>query len=230
MPYRSLDSNRILETAERLEKRIGERFPEAGLRKVAAEVVMLAKNSAMQTRSLEQPIWWLRAATVGAIAAGAAVFVFIGSFVTFDRVERLDLGAVQGIEALVNTLILGGLGLVTLVRLEERIQQKRAFKGLHALRSVIHVIDMHQLTKDPSTYSKGFKKTANSPERAMSRADLGRYLDYCSELLSLTGKLAALYAQALDDAVVVDAVNDIETLATNLSHKIWQKITLLEAR
>jgi hypothetical protein len=30
------------------------------------------------------------------------------------------------------------------------------------------------------------------------------------------------------DAVVLAAVNDIETLATGLSGKIWQKITLLE--
>ena len=42
-----------------------------------------------------------------------------------------------------------------------------------------------------------------------------RYLDYCSEMLSLTNKLAALYAQYLPDAVVIDAVNDIEQLTTN---------------
>jgi hypothetical protein len=29
--------------------------------------------------------------------------------------------------------------------------------------------------------------------------------------------------------VVVDAVNDIETLGTNLSRKIWQKIMLIDA-
>ena len=64
----------------------------------------------------------------------------------------------------------------------------------------------------------------------MSRSELERYLDYCSEMLSLTGKLAALYAQAVNDSVVASAVNDIENLATNLSRKIWQKIMLLENR
>ena len=63
----------------------------------------------------------------------------------------------------------------------------------------------------------------------MSRFELTRYLDYCSEMLSLTNKLAALYAQNLPDAVVIDAVNDIEQLTTNLSSKIWQKITILDA-
>ena len=48
-------------------------------------------------------------------------------------------------------------------------------------------------------------------------------------MLSLTGKVAALYAQELDDPVVVEAVNDIEMLATNLSRKVWQKIAILQA-
>jgi hypothetical protein len=63
----------------------------------------------------------------------------------------------------------------------------------------------------------------------MSPFELTRYLDYCSEMLSLTSKLAALYAQNLPDPVVIDAVNEIESLTTNLSQKIWQKITILDA-
>jgi hypothetical protein len=73
----------------------------------------------------------------------------------------------------------------------------------------------------------GAVATASSPRRTMSRFELTRYLDYCSEMLSLTNKLASLYAQNMPDAVVNDAVNDIEQLTTNLSSKIWQKITIL---
>jgi hypothetical protein len=92
------------------------------------------------------------------------------------------------------------------------------------------VIDMHQLTKDPSLVlgTERVKDTAASPKRVMTAFELGRYLD-CSEMLSLTGKVAALYAQDLDDPVVVEAVNDIEMLATNLSRKVWQKIAILQA-
>ena len=57
-----------------------------------------------------------------------------------------------------------------------------------------------------------------------------RYLDYCSEMLSITGKIAALFAQSVNDDVVIDGVNDIENLSSNLSRKIWQKITLIEDR
>jgi hypothetical protein len=31
------------------------------------------------------------------------------------------------------------------------------------------------------------------------------------------------------DAVVIDAVNEIESLTTNLAHKIWQKIMVVGA-
>ena len=58
---------------------------------------------------------------------------------------------------------------------------------------------------------------------------LGRYLDYCSELLSIVGKVAAVYAEASNDAQVLATVNEIETLTVGLSRKIWQKIALLHA-
>jgi hypothetical protein len=46
--------------------------------------------------------------------------------------------------------------------------------------------------------------------------------------LSLVGKLAALYAQSNSDSVVLQSVNDIETLTNGISRKIWQKIMILD--
>ena len=60
----------------------------------------------------------------------------------------------------------------------------------------------------------------------MTPAALARYLDYCSEMLSLTGKVAALYVQNFEDGVALQAVNEIEDLTTGLSGKIWQKLTI----
>jgi len=40
----------------------------------------------------------------------------------------------------------------------------------------------------------------------------------------------ALLAQHLQDPVILDAVNDIESLTADLSRKIWQKITILDIR
>ncbi|MEM8650472.1 MAG: hypothetical protein AAGF54_08090, partial [Pseudomonadota bacterium] len=64
--------------------------------------------------------------------------------------------------------------------------------------------------------------------RKLKPAELVRYLDYCSEMLSITGKISALYAQAVPDMEVVNAVNDVEALGGNLARKIWQKIMLIE--
>lgn len=226
---RTLDPERIIATAEKLALRIGERFPGSGLSHVAQDFVALARDLSLTAQALKGPIWPVRALIAVAIAAGAGIFLFVGTVVRFDRLgadAAFDL--VQGIEASINTVILAGLGLVTLITTEERIKRKRVFRALHGLRSLIHVVDMHQLTKDPAALSPGFKPTAHSPARITDPAELTRYLDYCSEMLSLSGKLAALFAQSVNDAVVIEAVNDIESLGSNLSRKIWQKITLIE--
>src|SRR5262249_34952937 len=81
-----------------------------------------------------------------------------------------------------------------------------------------------------STILGGGPPTASSPKRTMSRFELTRYLNYCSEMLSLTSKLAALYAQHLPDPVIIDAVNDIEDLTKNLCNHICQTITILDTR
>lgn len=228
--YRSIDPRLVIETAERLELRIVERFPEVGLRNVASELVALGHDLARAADALAKPIWWLRVLIGAAFTAGAAVFLFVGTVLPLDRFSGGEdvFESVQGIEASLNTMILAGLGLLTLIRTEDWLKRKAVFRELHGLRSLIHVIDMHQLTKDPAALSEDFRPTAHSPVRITNSQDLARYLDYCSEMLSITGKLAALFAQAVNDEVVVEAVNDIEDLGSNLSRKIWQKITLIE--
>ncbi|MBZ9868629.1 hypothetical protein LB515_24920 [Mesorhizobium sp. CA15] len=230
MRYRTLDPARIIETAQRLEERVAERFPERGLRAVAGELVSLSRDLAKAAKELEAPIWWLRGAIVAAFVAGVAMFLFVGTILPLDRISGADdaVQSMQGIEATINTVILAALGLLALIRTEERIKRKKVFRQLHGLRSLIHVIDMHQLTKDPATLSADFKPTSHSPARITDAADLARYLDYCSEMLSIAGKVAALFAQSVNDDVVVNAVNDIENLSSNLSRKIWQKITLID--
>ena len=121
-----------------------------------------------------------------------------------------------------------GLSIFFLLTVEGRFKRRAALRALHELRSIAHVIDMHQLTKDPEQLLSPAMAIASSPSRGMTRFGLARYLDYCSEMLSITNKVAALYVQYLDDAVVLSAVNNIQSLATGLSAKIWQKIVILD--
>ena len=69
---------------------------------------------------------------------------------------------------------------------------------------------------------------SSAPKRQMTPFELLRYLDYCSEMLSLISKLAALHVQHFDDAQTLTAVRDIENLTLNLAQKIWQKIMILD--
>ncbi len=230
MPYRSLDPEKILATAATLETRVASRFPDAGLLGVAREIVSLTRDTTRAAQALLAPIWWLRILIAAIIVGGAALFLSVGSFLSFSNLSHDAVGSVQSIEAAINTTVLAGLGLTALVRLEARIKRRRVTRNLHGLRSVIHVIDMHQLTKDPAALSSSYRATAASPSRTFTAPELARYLDYCSEMLSVTGKLAALYAQAVNDDGVAEAVNDIENLGSNLSRKIWQKIMLIESQ
>jgi hypothetical protein len=67
-----------------------------------------------------------------------------------------------------------------------------------------------------------------SPDRPITPYELARYLDYCSEMLSPTAKVAVLYAQSFPDPIVTEAVNDIERTSASLGQKIWQKINIVE--
>ncbi|MCU0800527.1 MAG: hypothetical protein MUD11_01920 [Rhodobacteraceae bacterium] len=228
MSYRRLDTAKIIATADRLQSRVAERFPGAGLCGVATELHGLARDIAADAQRLEPPLWVLRLFIAAVTLGGAALFVTIGTIIPLERVAQDAVGSVQSIEAAINTALLAIVGLVALVQLESRIKRRRVATGLHGLRAMIHVIDMHQMNKDPATLAVDYVPTSHSPRRDLTAAEMERYLDYCSEMLAITGKLAALYAQAVADDGVARAVNDIETLGSNLSRKVWQKITLLQ--
>jgi hypothetical protein len=106
-----------------------------------------------------------------------------------------------------------------------RRKRNRVLEELHVLRSIAHIVDMHQLTKDPEGLLG--TPTASSPERKMSGIELTRYLNYCTEMLALVSKVAAIYVQDFHDAISVDAASDVENLAGDLSRTIWQKVVIL---
>jgi hypothetical protein len=229
MSYRTLNVEAILETLRRLERRIDERFPGSGLLSVCHELVSLAEEVQQRANAIAAPNVALRATVYVLISAGVVVLLIIAFAIKFRIASAELLSMFQGVDAAVNIVVLLGAALFFLISLETRLKRNRSLRDLHIFRSIAHVIDMHQLTKDPSSVLATGSTTASSPERTMSPFELTRYLDYCSEMLSLTSKLAALYAQNLPDPVVIDAVNEIESLTTNLSQKIWQKITILDA-
>jgi len=228
--YTELNPVSIGSTITQLKRRIEARFPGSGLSRVAGELMQLAEANKEVLRQLRRPLWWLRGLIGLALTAVAGIVLW--AVAQLVPVAGNGLGgfadALQGVEAATNEVILLSLILLFLVSLENRFKRRTALRMLHRLRSIAHVVDMHQLTKDPDFALRSTEATVASPERTLSQSELARYLDYCSELLALTSKLAALLAQHQQDVVVLSAVNDIEVLTSGFSRKIWQKITILD--
>ncbi len=170
----------------------------------------------------------MRVAIALFLAAGLAVLLYVGSIIEVKRTAENLFGVLEGIDAAVNTMVVMGAGVFFLATLESRWARQKALDDLHQLRSLVHVIDMHQLTKDPSKISKVGTSTPSSPQRELTPFELTRYLDYCSELLSLAAKIAALYAQGTRDPLVIETSSDLGQITANISGKIWQKITLIQ--
>jgi len=219
--YKALDPDRLLQTLQRLHARIDARFPQAGLSRLCVELTETARASIASAARLAAPNWPLRASVGLIIVLGVVAQFAAAEFLHLEDAEA-NIGLLQSLEAAVNLLILFGGAAWFLLTLEERIKRRRALDALHGLRSMAHVIDMHQLTKDPTALLQ-----ERAPPRRMSKFELTRYLDYCAEMLALIGKLAALHADRMRDPVVIEAVTEIENLTTGLARKIWQKISVI---
>jgi len=228
--YRSLDPDRTIETIDKLQRRIFERFPGSGLLDVCNELACIARETKPRVEAISRPNYPLRAGILLLITIAFAALVYSIALLDLSLGDFNVASLVQVTEAAINEIVLMGAAIFFLVTVETRIKRAAALLGLHELRSIIHVIDMHQLTKDPSRGDDNLLLTPSSPQTQLSPYELTRYLNYCSELLSLTGKVSALYAQNLRDSVVLSAVSEIENLTTGLSRKAWQKISILYAR
>ncbi len=226
--YRALDPVKIIATLEQLERRIEARFPGSGLGKLCLEVTDTARTASAKAAAIAAPSRIFQLLSLGLILIGALVVGVIALNLDYRKSSESIYAVLQGVDSAFNIIVLMGASILFVLRFEENSKRTRALKDLHELRSLMHIIDMHQLTKDPSVAALPGPATEASVKLRLTPFELARYLDYCSEMLSLTAKIAALYAQSARDSVVIATVNDLEQLAANLSEKIWQKIGLLQ--
>jgi hypothetical protein len=223
-----LQPDKIIATIDLLERRIGERFPGSGLQNISKELLRLSQESAERAIKIRQPNVLLRLLI-------AALLIFMIS-VVFMFARHLHIGGeifsfenfVQSLDASLESIFFIGAAMIFVFTLELRIKRKRLLDAVHELRALAHIVDMHQLTKDPERTVTPCESTPSSPNRTMTMFELSRYLDYCSELLSLISKLGAVYVQNFPDPVAVEAVDQLSTLTNGLTRNIWQKIMILE--
>ncbi|MFM2101809.1 MAG: hypothetical protein RIR05_795, partial [Bacteroidota bacterium] len=176
-------------------------------------------------RFITKPIYWLR--------IGFGIFILIGLGTLFYSISLINISIeniivtdfVQAAEASINDVIFIIAAIYFLFKAESKIKLNIALKNIQQLRIIAHVIDMHQLTKVPKSIISN--ATAHSPQRNLNNFELCRYLDYCSEMLSLTSKISAMFTNDYNDEVVLNSVKEIEALTTSLTVKVWQKIILI---
>jgi hypothetical protein len=213
--YKHLRADKLIETADRLASRVVGRFPEANLGKVAVAVADVTRNAVATAERINRPNWALRvgliALAVGIVAVAVTMAVVgINDSKQFMEIVRVASGA---------GLWLGAVA-VFFWTLETRLRRGKVVKALHELRGLAHIIDMHQLSKDPECGAEA--------DPAYSREGLGFYLNYCSEMLAILSKIGQLYVEDFPDGTTLAAVDQLERLTSGLSQKIWQKVMILE--
>ena len=218
-------------TAERLAQRMESRIPGRGLNTVAAELVRLIDDvgeGASLTQGRLRTARIVSRVTLALVIAGAIALFVIAARDAFSLHERENsVDWIPLIEAAINDLVFVAIAVFFLHSVPDRLERSRLLTLLYRLRSLAHIVDMHQLAKDPERVRAATRHSEPSPDTGLTREQMEAYLEYCTELLSLAGKIAALCAEESRDQVVLDTVRAIETLTISLSREIWQKIALL---
>ncbi|MAG56402.1 MAG: hypothetical protein CMJ83_08940 [Planctomycetes bacterium] len=227
---RRLDSSKIVDTLKELQRRISERFPDSGLARVSLDLVAVATENEATVRNIHRGGDGFRLGiTVVLVIVFAGIAAWIIPFADGLRwAPQHGVDLITMVEAMIATVVFIGAAIIYIMSLDTKSKRQRARRKLFELRAIAHVVDMHQLHKDPDRIRRVGQSTASTPEFDMTPFELGRYLDYCSEMLSLISKIGALYVQGYDDADAISGVVELENLTAGLARKVWQKIMILD--
>jgi len=228
MAYDRLEADAVLDTARRLQQRILARFPTRNLGKVADQLVVVSTD--LEQVAARKPA--IRALRVVSLALIGILVVIAAVSLVAVIVELIEnpadaINLMSTMSNVISNLVYAGLAVIFLWVLPSHLERSRLLGELHRLRSLAHVIDMHQLTKDPERFADAYHPTPHSVNVGLTAIDMATYLDYCSELLSLVAKTAAVYAERSTDPAVLATISDIENLTSGMARKIWQKLSLL---
>ncbi len=144
-----LEFDRIVRTIERLEKRISDRFPDSDLRKVVHQFLKIAGESNKNIEWISKPNMSIRFFSYFVIILGVAAIIYSFTIIDFTIQNKTLSNIVALSESLFNEMILIGAAIFFMITIKTRMKRRRTAELLNKLRVIAHVIDMHQLTKDP---------------------------------------------------------------------------------
>jgi hypothetical protein len=231
---KKLQGRSLFDAAIELSQRISAEFPGRGLAKEAQELAKDAGSFVEEAESLSRKgITYFTIRLLAILGFGfwlgttSLVLLRIWTLIE-QKQENLDLfQSLQGIDSGIHIAVSAALAIFFVATLERRRKRRIAFNGLNSLLNFAHVIDSHQIDKDPTAFASGRPRAGVSSKLPLDPPELLRYLDYCSEMLSLVRRFAALYGQESGDSTIAESVDSIADLTSSLSNKIWQKITIL---
>jgi hypothetical protein len=195
-------------------------FPDRNLTKVSSSIIEFAERHTADLHVIDRPNRYIQLLIGSAMSTMLALVMYWMYELFIHNDGSGMIFELQDLDAFINILIFGSAATWFLLNWQAKSKRSFIIHRINELRSFAHVIDMHQLTKDPFF----------DDEMDMSDDDLIRYLDYCGDLLSCCSKLAATYLEHTDDEMVVQCVNEFESLTGRFNRKIWQKITILDRK
>jgi hypothetical protein len=229
-PKLGLTHEYVGKTAERLVERIHSRFGDDDLTNIARQVLDVATMSERRIARALRVGFFIRLLTWPVvIAVGIGIAAWIKSLHLAIQVN--DAGDLaQSLDSVLQLMLVVGAGGWFLLSIGTKVQRRSLFKALQELHALAQIIDLVQLDKDPDRlHFSSEQRTAKSPTlgKANTAFLLSRYLDYCSELLSVLGKISCLYRERVSDEAVLSRLGDFERLANQLRSSIGSKMVLI---
>ena len=153
--YERLDGREVRAVIEYLGERIDQYLPRhPGLRSVTEELGRLVDGLLDRERGAprrRRAVMWVSRVLIAVVlvtvvlTVGAAVRDAIGAqgaLHAFEWLPVLDSG--------ISDLVFAGIAIWFLLSLAGRLVRNELLRRLHRLRSLAHIIDMHQMSKDPA--------------------------------------------------------------------------------
>ena len=146
-----------------------------------SELRRIAEETVTRTAWIQKPHLPLR---IAAVTLSLGIVALAVTMVFNIREYRLSeyTNFVQALEATISSVVFIGAAILFLVSWENRIKRKRALAAIHELRAMAHIVDMHQLTKDPESYFSPIDSgtTTHGSGCALDNGKVHCFLDWMS--------------------------------------------------
>lgn len=227
----TLELDQIVEAIERLQNRIGDRFPNSGLKSHTGELVEFSNLLKKNGRRLVSVSFSVR--VISWLGGASVILLIIVPYFFFVKnqsgIETLP-NFLQSLEAVITVIAGTSAAFIAMISIKRSHIRRRALALLQVLREIAHVIDMLQLSKSPASVMFPLEPTAYSRPATenLSQGEMFRYLSYCGEISALLGKLAVIISGWVHDPAVLSVADDVENFASDLERKMLSKLLLLE--